>query len=73
MLWLPVDRLVVVGAKAAWREGSPLEVVSSGFDEEVKGGQALLWDAAQLLGSTKTAKKSKGKPSDAGQQSGGIS
>jgi serine/threonine protein kinase len=68
-----MDRLVVVGAKAAWREGSPLGVVSSGFDEEVKGGQALLWDAVQLLGSTKTAKKSKGKPSDAGQPSGGIS
>lgn len=57
-----MDRLVIVGAKAAWRDGSPLGVVSAGFDEEVKGGDGRLMDAAELLAAPKSAKKSKPKP-----------
>lgn len=57
-----MDRLVIVGAKAAWREGSPLGVVSTGFDEEVKGGDAKLLDAAELLAAPKSARKNKTRP-----------
>ncbi len=52
-----MDRLVIVGAKAAWREGSPLGVVSAGFDEEVKGGDAKLLDAAEFLTAPKSSQK----------------
>jgi superfamily I DNA and/or RNA helicase len=57
-----MDRLVIIGAKASWREGSPLGVVSAGFDEEVKGGNAKLLDAAELLSTPRLAKKGKARP-----------
>lgn len=66
-----MDRLVIVGAKAAWREGSPLGVVSAGFDEEVKGGDAKLLDAAELLAAPKSAKKTKAKPAVSATQKEG--
>lgn len=66
-----MDRLVIVGAKAAWREGSPLGVVSAGFDEEVKGGDARLLDAAELLAAPKLAKKNKAKPAVRATPKGG--
>jgi len=56
-----MDRLVIVGAKAAWREGSPLGAVSAGFDEEAKGNDAMLLNASELLVSPKSAKKGKAK------------
>lgn len=56
-----MDRLVIVGAKTAWREGSPLGAVSTGFDEEVKGGEAVLLEASGLLASPKTVRKKKAK------------
>lgn len=56
-----MDRLVIVGAKAGWRDGSPMGVVSAGFDEEVKGGDAKVLDAAELLAAPKSAKKAKVK------------
>jgi len=56
-----MDRLVIVGAKAAWREGSPLGAVSTGFDEEVKGGDAMRLDASELLASPKSSRKGKEK------------
>jgi hypothetical protein len=56
-----MDRLVMVGAKAAWREGSPLGAVSAGFDEELKGGEAMLLDASELLASPKSERKRKAK------------
>jgi hypothetical protein len=66
-----MDRLVIVGAKAAWREGSPLGAVSAGFDEEVKGGDAMLLSASELLALPKSAKKAKANPSDSVKQKEG--
>ena len=66
-----MDRLVIVGAKAAWREGSPLGVVSTSFDEEIKGGDAKLLDAAELLAVPKSAKKAKAKPAVSATQKDG--
>ena len=66
-----MDRLVIVGAKAAWREGSPLGAVSAGFDEEVKGGDAMLLNASELLASPKSAKKGKTKAADSPMQKEG--
>jgi serine/threonine protein kinase len=66
-----MDRLVIVGAKATWRDGSPLGVVSAGFDEEVKGGDAKLLDAAELLAAPKSAKKGKVKSALGATQRGG--
>lgn len=66
-----MDRLVIVGAKGAWREGSPLGVVSSGFDEELKGGEAIVYDAAEFLTLPKSGKKGKSKPDSARAEAGG--
>lgn len=63
-----MDRLVIVGAKAAWREGSPLGAVSAGFDEEAKGGDAVVLDAAELLASPKSAKRRKTKTTESAHQ-----
>jgi len=63
-----MDRLLVVGAKSGWREGSPLGLVSTGFDEEIKAGDALLLDAIQLVSSLKTDRKKKNKPEDFQEQ-----
>lgn len=67
-----MDRLVIVGAKGAWREGSPLGVVSSGFDEEVKGGEAIVYEAAEFLASSRSGKKGKGKSEGVKAEAGGA-
>ena len=46
-----MDRLIIVGAKSGWREGTPVGLVSVGFDEEVKAGDALFLDAKELMSS----------------------
>jgi hypothetical protein len=68
-----MDRLIIVGAKAAWREGSPLGLVSAGFDEEVKGGDARILDAAELLAAPNSSnpsnsKRSKTRPANSAVQ-----
>lgn len=56
-----MDRLVIVGAKGRWREGSPLGLVSFGFDEEARTGSATIVDSAEVLNTAKPGKKKKGK------------
>jgi hypothetical protein len=67
-----MDRLLIVGAKAGWREGSPLGMVSTGFDEEIKAGEAMLLDAAELVASPKAGPKGKSRPDGSKAQSGGV-
>ena len=67
-----MDRLLIVGAKAGWRESSPLGVVSTGFDEELKAGEAVLLDAAQLVASPKSGAKGKGGGDSSKVQDGGA-
>jgi len=52
-----MDRLVIVGAKARWREGTPLGVVSDGFDEEVRSGTAEVLDGIAILATAKQKTK----------------
>lgn len=65
-----MDRLIIVGAKSGWREGSPLSSVSLGFDEEVKAGDALVLDSIKLISSLKADKKKKNRPEDSQKQVG---
>jgi hypothetical protein len=67
-----MDHLLIFGAKAGWREGSPLGMVSTGFDEEIKAGEAVLLDASELVASPKAGKKSKKVPDSSTAQTGGI-
>lgn len=54
-----MDRLLIVGAKAGWRDNSPLGTVSAGFDEEVKAGVAVLLDASELVALPKIGRADK--------------
>lgn len=67
-----MDRLLIVGAKAGWRDGSPLGMVSTGFDEEIKAGEAVLLDAAELVASPNAGRKGKSKPDGSKAQGGGV-
>jgi len=60
-----MDRLLIVGAKSAWKDDSPLGLVSSGFDEEVKAGEALMLDAADLVSAPKASKGRRAMDADA--------
>lgn len=52
-----MDRLVIVGAKGRWRKGTPLGLVSVGFDEEGRSGCAVVVDSVEILNATKPGKK----------------
>jgi superfamily I DNA and/or RNA helicase len=52
-----MDRLVIVGAKGRWRDGTPLGLVSVGFDEEDRNGGATIVDCVEILNATKPGKK----------------
>ncbi|WP_102945969.1 AAA domain-containing protein [Stenotrophomonas sp. VV52] len=68
-----MDRLLIVGAKAGWRDGSPLGRISTGFDEEIKAGEAVLLDAAELVSSPKAGqKKGKNTPDSFKAQNGRV-
>lgn len=56
-----MDRLVIVGAKGRWREGTPLGLVSVGFDEEARTGGAAMVDSVEVLNAAKSGKKTKSK------------
>lgn len=60
-----MDRLVIVGAKAKWREGTPLGSVSDGFDEEVRSGAAEVLDGSAILAWATQEKKQATKKSKA--------
>ncbi len=59
-----MDRLVIVGAQAAWKPGTPLGRIVEAFLEEVKGGEAVTLDPADSVAapSTSGSKKSRSRP-----------
>ena len=61
-----MDRLIIVGAKAGWKDGTPLGVVSRAFDEEVRSGCAVIVESREILADVKKGKTSKVKSKPAG-------
>jgi superfamily I DNA and/or RNA helicase len=45
-----MDRLIVVGVRAGWPAGGPMHRVAHAFANEVKSGDAALFDATTLQG-----------------------
>lgn len=56
-----MDRLVIVGARMRWRSGSPMGLVSDAFAEEMKGGDAKVVDALELIESSTSPSRLKKK------------
>ncbi|MBI3093454.1 MAG: NERD domain-containing protein [Rhodocyclales bacterium] len=67
-----MDRLVIIGARAGWRRGTPLGRVVNGFNEEIKCDEAIVVDVQRIfeVPATTTRGKKKGAQSAQGSRLG---